>query len=254
MGESQIIEGAEEFELGEGPVGALLMHGFQGSPQGMRGLGEYLSERGIAVLAPRLPGHGSTWQDLNTRTAEEWLGTFEDGIERLSEGRDEIFLVGLSFGAALCLDYAARHPRKVAGVVSLAGWVYTNDPLRLVAPIASRLIGSLPAKTNDIAEPGQREIATDRLPAKAGYLAYKFACKRARRALPQVTSPILVMAGREDHTIPTRSSQFIFDEVASVDKELVWLDRSYHVITLDYDRQQVFERTHEFIVKHSNAL
>lgn len=248
MDDLKVIEGAEEFSLVTGgPVGALLVHGFQGSPQGMRALGEYLSERGISVVAPRLPGHGTSWQDLNTRMPEEWTQTVEDGYAKLAAECEEIFLVGLSFGAALVVDFAARNPGKVAGIVSLAGWVYTKDPLKHVAPLLVKLVSSLPPKSNDIADPEGHEIASERFPAKAGFQANRFATKRARAALKEIRCPILVMAGRQDHTVPPQSSQIIYDEVATDDKELVWLERSYHVITLDYEREKVYAATFEFI-------
>jgi carboxylesterase len=55
------------------------------------------------------------------------------------------------------------------------------------------------------------------------------------------------MLGRHDHTGHPRNARIIFDSVSSTDKELVWCERSYHVITLDYDREMVLERTYEFI-------
>jgi carboxylesterase len=250
--EPQVLEGAEEFAFGQGPVGALLVHGFTGSPQGLRGLGEYLAERGIAVEGIRLPGHGTTWQDLNARTSEEWIEAVDTGFAKVAANHDEIFIVSLSFGSALALDFIARNPDRIAGLVSLAGFVYTRDPRRFLAPLISRIVKSLPAVGNDIADPEQQEIAYERLPAAAAHSMLRFATRRARRALPQVRCPILIMHGRQDHTVPAASSQVIYDSVGSTDKELVWLERSYHVITLDYERDQVFERTFEFIRKHSS--
>ena len=79
MDEVKILEGAEGYSLGDGPVGALFCHGFTSSPQNMRLLADHLVERGIAVRAPLLPGHGTTWQDLNTRTRR--------GLVRSDRGR-----------------------------------------------------------------------------------------------------------------------------------------------------------------------
>lgn len=250
MAQVKILEGAEEFSLGSGPVGALLVHGFTGSPQGMRGLGDYLAERGIAVLAPRLPGHGTTWQDLNTRTAQEWVTEVDSAFHRMAAERDEVFVVALSFGAALALDLAARYPDEIAGLVTLAGMVMTKDPRRHLAPVIRRLARSVPGVGNDIADPDAREIAYDRLPTGAAYYMLRF-LKSARVGLPAVRCPILVMHGRQDHTVHPSNAQVIIDSVGSQDKELVWLDRSYHVVTLDYDRDEVFERTHRFITGHS---
>jgi carboxylesterase len=246
----QVLEGAEEFKLGSGPVGALLVHGFTGSPQGMRGLGEYLAGRNVAVEGIRLPGHGTTWQDLNSRRSHEWTEAVEAGFEELAKDHDEVFIAALSFGAALALDFAARNPDRVAGIVSLAGFILTKDPRRHLSPVIKLLTKSLPGVGNDICDPDGKEICYDRIPTSATYDMLRF-CNRARTALPKVTAPLLVIHSRNDHTAVPASGQFIYDNAGSEDKHIEWLERSYHVITLDHDRDTVFEKTFEFIKDHS---
>lgn len=264
MEEVRILEGAEEFRLdagsarraGEadkGRVGALLVHGFTGSPQGLRALGEYLAERGVAVLGPRLPGHGTTWQDLNRRKAQEWADAVELGFHEIAAERDEVFIVALSFGAALAFELAARYPDEVSGIVTIAGLVFTKDPRRFAAPVIRRLVASLPGVGNDIADPEGREIAYDRLPTSAAHEMLRF-IKRANLGLPAIRCPLLVMHSKNDHTVHPANAQHIYDTVGSPDKELVWMDRSYHVLTLDYDRDEVFERTYKFIKERTRGL
>ncbi|HVF54137.1 MAG TPA: alpha/beta fold hydrolase [Actinomycetota bacterium] len=247
-----IIAGAEEFELGEGPIGALLIHGYTGSPQGLRGLGEHLADRGVAVMAPRLPGHGTTWQDLNTRRPEEWVHHVEEAFTRMAAEREQVFLVALSFGAALALNLAAHYPDRIAGIVTLAGWVHTKDPRRFLAPVIRKVTASLPGAGNDIADPSQREIVYDRLPTSSTYYTLKF-LKHVKANLGAVRSPILVIHSRNDHTVHPSNADAIINGVSSEDKELVWLDDSYHVITLDHDREKVFTKTFEFIRSRSAA-
>lgn len=247
------IEGTEGYSLGSGPVGALFCHGFTSSPQNMRLLADHLADRGIAVRAPLLPGHGTSWQDLGTKTAEDWVAAIEDAFHQMSAECDEVFLVALSFGASLALDLAARYPERVAGIVTMAGFVASKDPRRFLTPVLSRVLTSIPGVGNDIADPELKEIVYDTVPTKAAAQLLK-QLKRARMALPAVTSPILVMHGRKDHTVPASNAQLIYDTVGSIDKELVWLERSYHVVTLDYDRQEVFDRTLRFITERSEAM
>jgi carboxylesterase len=218
----------------------------------MRGLGEHLAARGVAVEGIRLPGHGTTWQDLSARTSAEWMEAVESGFEKISGGRDQTFVVGLSFGAALAIEFAARHPERVAGLVTLAGMVYTKDPRRFLAPVIRRLTKSVRGVGNDIADPSGREIVYERLPTSAAHSMLLF-LKTARAALPHVRCPVLVMHGRNDHTVHPGNARVIYDSVASPDKELVWLERSYHVVTLDFDRDEVFNRTYEFISAHSTT-
>lgn len=256
MQELKILEGAEEFTFNEPtegvkvPVGVLLVHGFTGSPQSMRPLGQYLGDKGLSVVGVRLPGHGTTWQDLNTRTAQEWVATVDIALDRMLQTHERVWLVGLSGGGALALDAAARRPEDVAGVVSLAGFVDSKDPLRFVAPVARYVIRSLPGVGNDICDPDSRELCYDRLPTSAAHAMLRFA-QRTRAALPRVTCPVLVVHSRNDHTVHPGNAEMIYNEISSPDKELVWLDRSYHVITLDLDRDQVFRRTFEFIDQRS---
>jgi carboxylesterase len=245
-----LIEGTEEFTFGDGPTSVLMIHGFTGSPQGLRGLGEYLGERGMAVTGVRLPGHGTTWQDLNAKSSADWVQTVEKGYATAAEGKDEVFIVALSFGAALAIDFIARHPDRITGLVTLAGFVRTGDPRRFLAPVIPLLTKSLPGVANDIADPEGHEIAYDRFPTVAGLSMLRFV-RHARNQLPNVRCPILVMHGRNDHTVEPFNATTIYDSAGSSDKELIWCERSYHVITLDYDRAEVYKRTYEFIEKRS---
>ena len=250
MSRLEILAGAEEFTLGDGPVGALLIHGFTGSPQGLRGLGHYLADRGIAVEGIRLPGHGTTWQDLNLRRPPEWVAAVEQGYAKLADGRDEIFLVSLSFGSALAIDFAARHPDAVSGLVSLAGFVVTKDPRRFLAGVIRRLTPSIRGVANAIADPDGHEIAYDRFPTSAGAHMLKF-IRTARRSLSDVHCPLLVVHSHNDHTVHPDNATEIYERAASTDKRLLWFDDSYHVLTLDVDRLKVFEETYRFITERS---
>jgi len=229
-----------------------MIHGFTGSPQGLRDLGEYLGQRGLAVTGVRLPGHGTTWEDLNTKTSSDWVAAVEEGYAATADGRDEVFVVALSFGAALAIDFIARNPDRVAGLVTLAGFVRTGDPRRFFAPLFPLFMKSLPGVANDIADPDSREIAYDRFPTSAGLSMLRFV-RRARNQLPNVRCPVLVMHGRNDHTVEPFNATTIYDSVGSTDKAFYWCERSYHVITLDYDRAEVYKRTYEFIEKRSRG-
>jgi carboxylesterase len=165
---------------------------------------------------------------------------------------DEVFLVGLSFGAALSLDLAVRRPDRVAGVVALAPFLLSKDPLRVAAPLVGRLLKSFPGVGNDICEPGQDERCYDRLPLKAVPHVLRFVA-RVRGLLPSLAVPVLTIHGRQDHTAPPEGSELIIEKAATKDKELVWLERSYHVITMDYERQEVFERTFNFIKERAKS-
>ena len=59
-----VLPGAEPFSAPGGPHGALVVHGFTGTPQSMRGLAQAFARAGYAVELPLLPGHGTTVDDM----------------------------------------------------------------------------------------------------------------------------------------------------------------------------------------------
>ncbi len=254
MQDVQVLAGAEDFTLGDGDVGALIIHGFTSSPQVVRPLGVYLADRGIATVAPRLPGHGTTWEDLGTRRADDWVDAVEAAFGRLADAKEEVFVIGFSFGAALAVDLVARHQDRVAGLAMLASYLKTDDPRRFLAPVIPRVLKSVPGVGNDTADPdGERELVYDRVPTAAAHQMLQVT-KKARAALGSISVPLLVLHGRNDHTAKPFNAELVYNSVASEDKELVWLERSYHVLPFDYDRDRVLEATYRFIAGRSERL
>ncbi len=65
--------------------------------------------------------------------------------------------------------------------------------------------------------------------------------------LPQVTAPLLVVQGARDKTVRPASAHRVLRDVGSVDKELLWLEHSGHIVAVDGERHAVFERVATFI-------
>lgn len=63
-----VISGAEEFYFKGDKTGILISHGFMGTPQSVKYIGEQLANYGYSVLAPRLEGHGTHQFDLEQTT------------------------------------------------------------------------------------------------------------------------------------------------------------------------------------------
>src|SRR3954454_1847759 len=116
MTEPDVLSGAAAWSSPGGPHGALVLHGFTGNPQSMRGLAEAFARAGFAVELPRLPGHGTTIDDMMTTTWEDWSAAAEAAFVDLASRVDKIVVAGLSMGGGLTLWLAARHP-DVAGIV-----------------------------------------------------------------------------------------------------------------------------------------
>jgi carboxylesterase len=240
-----IMPGAEPFAFDGGPVGVLLLHGFSGSPGSLRRIGEWLAARGHAVACPRLPGHGTAWRNLGRTRWQDWANESIRALKDLDSRVDTLVAFGLSLGGPMVLHLAARYPDAVDGVVLVNPWL-KERPLAALSPVLKYVIPSVRGVINDIKQPGQDEIGYERIPVKAFADAVAFH-KVVKAELSRVQQPLVVFQSSEDHAIPAGSSALIMDGVGSEAKELVPLENSYHVATLDNDAELIFERTHEFV-------
>lgn len=239
------------FYLEGGPVGVLLIHGFTGSPPEMRLVGDYLHNRGYTISAPLLPGHGTSVEDMNARRCPEWSGCVEDALTNLQSRCDEVFVGGLSMGAALTLYLAALHP-ELGGAIAYSPAVIVADRLIYLTPILKYLIPQKPKSgVSDLTDPeaDMRLWSYEENPTRAAHELLKLT-RRVRRMLPQVTCPLLVIHSTLDTAINPHSAQFTYERAGSADKELVTLHNSGHCITVDSEWEAVATKTYEFIQAH----
>jgi len=229
-------------------VGVLLSHGFTGSPASMRPWGEYLGERGYGVQVPRLPGHATTWRELNTLTWDDWYGEITRVFDLLCLDHDAVVVGGLSMGGALALRVAADHPDRVAGVVLVNPAVATQRLDVKLLPVLKHLVPSFPGIGNDIKKPGGAELGYDRTPLKAIHSLMQ-AWKPLIADLPNVTAPLLYFRSAVDHVVDGASQPIITSRVSSREITERRLPESFHVATLDNDAPQIFEESAEFVAK-----
>jgi carboxylesterase len=236
-----------------GRIGVLLVHGFTGSTASMRPWAEYLAGQGYAVSAPRLPGHGTSWQDMNKTGWDDWRGEVEQAYEALSNQVDHVFLCGLSMGGALALRFAADHPTRPAGLVLVNAAVATDRKDVKLLPVLKHVIPSMPGIANDIKKPGVEEHGYKRTPLRAAasmFRGYKQLCDD----LGRVICPVLIYRSTIDHVVDPSSARIIKATIGSSDVREEQLENSYHVATLDNDAELIFEGSAAFIERVSGAV
>jgi carboxylesterase len=227
-------------------VGVLLLQGFTGSPASMVPWGRHLAEQGLGVAVPRLPGHGTTWQELNRTGWADWYGEAERAFEKLRANCDQVVVGGLSMGGALSLQLAADRGREIAGVVLVNPAVHIDRKDVLALPVLKHVVGSFPGIADDIKKEGVHEHGYTRTPLKAAH-SMMTAWKTVREDLPKVTQPLLMFLSSEDHVVDPSSARMIRGAVSSRDLTERMLENSYHVATLDHDAPIIFEESTEFI-------
>ena len=241
-----ILTGAEPFSQDGSDVGVLLCHGFTGTPQSMRPWGEFLADRGYTVRIPLLPGHGTTWQEMNSTTWQDWYGCVDASFRELHQTCERVIVGGLSVGGALALQLAQEHGPRISGLVLVNPAVKSDDPRGRLLPVMKHLIGSLEAVGNDIKKPGVTELAYPRTPLKAAH-SVALSWREVVRDLPEVTQPVLLLRSPQDHLIPASSSALVLSRISSRDVTEILLLDSYHVATLDNDAPRIFDESAKFI-------
>jgi carboxylesterase len=238
-----LIHGAEPFLLPGGKRGVLLVHGFTGSPAQMRLLGDYLQARGYTVFGPRLCGHGTTVEEMAETGWRHWYSAVEDGYHILKALCDDVAVAGLSMGALLAFNLAAEYPvRKVA---SLSAPVFIADRRMPLLPVYRMFRKYVPQKRRKVDVDPIYDIYYELAPLSALDSLVKL-ISHVDALLPGVDTPALVIQSRNEHTVRSESAEHIYGRLGSRAKELVWLEKSGHLITLDMERDQVFAQVADF--------
>lgn len=227
-------------------VGVLLSHGFTGSPASMVPWGRYLAEQGFAVAVPRLPGHGTTWQEMTTTRYADYYAAIEKEFDDLRARTDVVVVGGLSMGGCLALTLTERRPGEVAGLVMVNPAVASTNKQLLLLPVMKHLVKAFPAIGNDIKKEGVEEHAYPKTPLKP-LASMLTEWKRIRADLPRVTVPVLLFRSADDHVVDPSSARIILEQISSTDKQERVLAESYHVATLDNDAPQIFSESADFV-------
>lgn len=164
----QLIDDASEpFSAGEGPHGVLLLHGLGGTPAWMRPWGEYLADHGYRISVPRLPGHGTTWQQLGSTRWTDWYACADQALTELTRCCDAVAVAGLSMGGALALRLALERPGEVSAIMLVNPSVANPNKLLFVLPLLQHLVPSIGTAGPMVSGPGVVPLSYERMPLKA---------------------------------------------------------------------------------------
>ena len=246
----QIMEGAETFLLeGNNGKAVLLLHGYTGTTAEMRPLGNHLHSLGYTVLCPRLPGHGTSVEDLKETVASQWVAAAKLGYAILAKQYSKIYVAGLSMGGLLAIVIAATV--KVERAALLATPIFLQDKRAPFLPILRYFIHYLPKHKRNYHEMQKYCQAYDRMPTKplTSLFALIKACKK--ELVQKITVPCIVLQSTIEHTVKPKSAQYIYDNLGTPKeaKKLVWLEKSGHILTLDAEHEKVFQTVADFFAE-----
>ncbi len=246
MTDETILQGAEPFFFPGKAIGVLVCHGFTGTTQSMRPLGEALAAAGYTVIGPRLAGHGISPAAMARTTAADWIASVDEALAKLRETCSQIFMAGLSMGGTLTLYTAAKHADIIKGAVPINAAVQLNSADMAGAALDAHMPATVPGIGSDIKKPGVVELAYKEVPVPAFRQAYAL-FSVTHDLLPKVTCPVLVIQSRDDHVVDPSNGPRIVRRLGSSRIDLRWLNDSYHVATLDNDLPLICSETLAFI-------
>ena len=233
----------------------------------MRYVAQGLARAGHTVHVPQLAGHCGSADELKATTWQHWYESVEIEHRLLRETCDTVVVGGLSMGAILALHHAAQHPHDVSALALYApslwldGWgipwyghffkVVTQKWLANMFPFAERdpwgikdqRIRALVEQAISSGDSSRAGIAA--LPGGL-MLELRWLVKQVRREVGQVQQPTLIVHPREDDRASLRNLEYLQTNLGGP-IEAVVLEDSYHIVTLDRQRQLVVDRTLEFI-------
>ncbi len=245
---TSLMPGAEPFLFEAGEVGCLLLHGWGGTCDSMRYLGARLHEAGITAFAPLLPGYGTSAAQLANTRAVDWVHAAEDHLMVLHDLCPTVFVVGLSMGAILTLYLGAMFPEVLRGIAPINGGVYIRNPefakmafQRDLPSIVPSWDDSILLKDKSVTEVAYREMARSTIIDVLGL------AKVVEEILPELSVPVLFLQSKDDMVVPPDNAQYIAERIGTNDKTIVILENSYHVATMDFDKDIVAEKVVGFV-------
>lgn len=267
-------EGDAGFILGDGAVGVLLIHGLTGTPTELRRVSQGLADRGCTVYVPTLAGHCGDNDDLQRTRWSDWYESARRTFVGIRQRHSQVFVGGLSMGAVMSMHMAAQHPGQIAGLLLYSttlrydGWnmpfLAKFTPLYMAIPFGVHICRFDEKPPYGIKNPRLRAIVEKQMKDgesnNAGLLTMSGISVRelhrliavAKRGMPQVTTPALVLHSREDDITSRWNADYVEKHLgAPVVKVL--LDNCYHMITVDLEYRQVIALSASFIETRMRA-
>ncbi len=240
------------FEVKAGPVGLLLLHGLSGTPDEVKPISDHLGPKGYSTLGPWLEGHGTSPEDLSRTRWEDWASSAQDAYGALRSRCEQVFVGGLSMGGDLTLHLAARNP--VAGLITLAAPVKIRDIRFNGIAFFRHLQRRTSNLTGGVLDPSAPPHLTYPYVFTQSLYELKKLMDGVRKEMRSITAPALVVQGRRDSMVPPKNGEIIYQGLGSSLKHLLYLDRSDHVVTLDYDHSIVMGAIEKFLSTGGHSI
>ncbi|AYC30371.1 alpha/beta hydrolase [Paenisporosarcina cavernae] len=229
-------------------TGVLCIHGFTGGPYEVLPFAHYLREKTDWTIAvPTLPGHGSTLQ-LKNWNAENWLMEAETAYRNLSRDVDRVIVVGFSMGGLIALYLAMRYP--VHKLVLLSAAAKYISPAQMAQDMKEVAKDVFHGKVRESSLLKQYRYKWANTPLRATMQFLRVA-KLVRPYYAQINPPVCIVQGKLDGIVPFTSAHYLFEQLGSTEKKLIFSETGKHHICYSDDCEDWFASVFSFLEKEN---
>ncbi|EGL83753.1 carboxylesterase precursor [Caldalkalibacillus thermarum TA2.A1] len=223
--------------------GCMLIHGFTGSPHEVMPLAEHLKRHTDWLIhTPTLPGHGAR-ESLKDINWQDWVTFAERECGRIIRQCTGLNLVGFSMGSLIAAYLANRFP--VSKLVLLSPAVFAPNPQQIIRDVADLLREGWEDNGAMISTLERYKTKITQTPLRA-VLQFRKMVRTLTPVINKVDVPVLIIHGKKDDLADPRSADYVYQQVKSPSKDIVWLEKSKHVICHDCEQEQVIRKVSQF--------
>jgi len=232
-------------------VGVVLVHSYLAVPEEVRGLADHLRQQGFWVYAPRLPGHGTSAEDLAERKYQEWQEAVERGFVLLNNICDHVILGGVAAGGSIALNLAARIP-EVAGVFAICPPFKLSDYSVNFMPaidVWNRMLSKVKGEGNeqflDFSH-GNPHVNYQKSPV-AGVKEVGEFLESAEKKYNTIRQPALIIQADKNPVVDPGGSKKIYETIESNRKEYCLMSFDRHILVTGDKAGMVQRKISNFI-------
>jgi len=244
-----IIKGAETYQsLNNRSKGVMLIHGYTGSPSEMILLARKFEEKGLSVCCPRLSGHGTNYKDFCQTSREDWTRSVIEHYLEFSSHVEEVSLIGLSLGGILASYLAFLFKNKKLALLATP-YEYPDKKfkyLKLISFFKKTVKQPNSAPALNKTENKKYLIYYNDFYFIPSLLELKKMIQTFHKIVRKIDSDTIIFQSQKDKIVSFRSPQIIFNKVRSKNKRLIYLKKSNHVLSLDWELEDIFQQIYEF--------
>ena len=231
-------------------IGCLILHGYTGSPYEVDPLVQHLKKHtDWAIEVPTLPGHGDKLH-LDDVCYKDWLNTAEESFLHLKETSEKIYIIGFSMGGMIAAYLAAKYEIEKLVLLAPAGKYLSMKHLgQYVGDVIS---DGVKGKLNENEKYLRYKHKIGEVPLKAN-IEFMRLVKFTRQFLKKVKVPVLIVHGQQDGLVPTKTGYYLDKEIGSTEKEIVFFERSDHLLCLGDDKEILNDLVLNFLNKKAKA-